>query len=92
MVYYFCRGLEELDSLEREFQYDAKGAMKHANGILEVYKECLKYPLYKAITFVLLWKLFSVIPCYQADDSNSDDLDSYDANSDVFNSVSLCPV
>lgn len=61
----FCRGIEELESLQTEFHIsdsDPKGVVDQTKSLLKIFSEFLTYPLYKAATFVLLWKLFSIAP------------------------------
>lgn len=62
---FLCSGLEDLESLHTEFHDQNEGDFevtdKHILSLMHLYEQFLRYPMYKAATYVLLWKLFSMI-------------------------------
>lgn len=58
-----CRGIEELELLQSDFHSShPSNAVQPTKSLLNICSEFLKYPSYKAATFVLLWRLFSMVP------------------------------
>lgn len=63
---FFCRGFEEMELLHYEYHdRDPVDMIEQTMALLELYRKVLRYPMYKAATYVLLWRLFSIVPIHE---------------------------
>lgn len=62
--FWFClhRGLEELELIRYQFYTYNYDPFESSKSVLHMYREVFKYPSYKAVAFLLMWRLFSIVP------------------------------
>lgn len=58
-LFFLISACEEMKVLQNEFVTDRSKAIKRFKSILDVGRKLMRSPIYKAVTFIMLWKLIS---------------------------------
>lgn len=61
--------------IDKYDENEAKATLNSIKTVVNTYKKIVRYPMYKAVTFVLLWRLFSMLPFEKDFEKHVDSID-----------------